>query len=201
MFQIVQGGGPSYIPTSYTSTQYGLCCGFSGDGGPIGNALVSSPFGIAFDSSGNLYFADTYNQRIRRVDANGIVTTVAGGGSNGLGDGGPPTSATLSQPVGIAIDANGGIYIADMGHNRIRKVANNAITTIAGTGVAGYSGDNGPGSQAQINTPLASSSMARALCTSRTHSTIGSGKSHQQGPSRPLQGRAPRALAATVGPE
>ncbi|MBI2690223.1 MAG: hypothetical protein HYX27_28280 [Acidobacteria bacterium] len=97
--------------------------GFSGDGGPAINAQLSVPFGVAFDSAGNLYIADTGNGRIRKVDTSGIITTVAGRGNGStLGDGGPATNAQLANPSDVAVDNAGNIYIADFGHSAIRKV-------------------------------------------------------------------------------
>jgi DNA-binding beta-propeller fold protein YncE len=90
------------------------------------------PHGVAIDSAGNVYIADTLNNRIRKV-SNGIITTVAGGGSQGLGDGGPATSAQLSAPIGVAVDSAGNLYIADLNNYRIRKVSNGVITTVPGT--------------------------------------------------------------------
>jgi uncharacterized protein (TIGR03437 family) len=130
--------------------------GFSGDNGPAANAQVSDPQGVAVDSSGNLYIADNTNHRIRKV-SNGTITTVAGNGTAGFsGDNGPATSAELDDPIGIAVDAAGNLYIADSGNNRIRKVTNGTITTIAGNGTAGFSGDNsGNGAtSAELNDPI-----------------------------------------------
>ena len=114
--------------------------GFGGDGGPATNALLNHPGGIAFDSAGNLYIADSGNNRIRKVDANGVITTVAGGGSSGLGDGGPATKAELFIPSDVALDAAGNLYIADSYNGgRIRRVdVSGVITTVAGGGTSGY---------------------------------------------------------------
>ena len=129
--------------------------GYSGDGGPATSAQLDGPEGVAVDGSGNLYIADTCNNRIRKVSATGIITTVAGNGSAGYsGDGGPATSAQLSLPAGVAVDGSGNLYIADSGNNRIRKVsATGIITTVAGNGSPGYSGDGGPATSAQLNQP------------------------------------------------
>ena len=110
--------------------------GFSGDGGSGPNAQLSSPAGLAFDANGNLYIADAGNNRIRRVDANGIITTVAGSGATGFsGDGGPAVSAQLSAPAGVAVDTTGDLFIADTGNHRVRKVTPaGIITTVAGDG-------------------------------------------------------------------
>jgi sugar lactone lactonase YvrE len=126
---------------------------FSGDGGPATSSELHSPFGVAVDAAGNLYIADAGNNRIRRV-SNGVITTVAGSGTEGYsGDNGPATSAQLDSPYGVAVDAAGNLYIADTYNNRIRKVSNGVITTVAGTGTKGYSGDNGPAASAQLDYP------------------------------------------------
>ena len=129
--------------------------GFGGDGGQAKLAMLNQPEGVAVDASGNLYIADTDNNRIRKVSPNGIITTVAGNGIAGFGgDNGPASQAQLNHPEGVAVDASGNLYIADTGNNRIRKVSpNGIITTVAGTGIAGFSGDGGPATQAQLNQP------------------------------------------------
>jgi hypothetical protein len=129
--------------------------GYSGDGGAATNASLSSPYGMAFDGLGNLYFADSGNLRIRRVDTNGIITTVAGNGNSGYsGDGGAATNASL-LPSTVAADAFGNMYIADYGNNRIRRVdANGIISTVAGkTSSVHYSGDGGPAFNACLYSP------------------------------------------------
>jgi sugar lactone lactonase YvrE len=128
--------------------------GFSGDGGPAAQARLRSPTGVAVDASGNLYIADTDNNRVRKVSG-GVITTVAGGG-NLLGDNGQATKAQLHGPTGVAVDAAGNLFIADSGDNRVRKVnAKGVITTVAGTGspTPAYGGDNGPATSAQLNNP------------------------------------------------
>jgi sugar lactone lactonase YvrE len=132
--------------------------GFSGDGGLASNAMVSSPAGLLLDGGGNLYFADCANHAVRRVDAvSGIITTVAGsGGVQGYGgDGGGATVATLSFPEGIAFDPSQNLLIADTGNSVIRKVdaSTGAITTVAGTGSAGFNGDGKQAVTAQLNGP------------------------------------------------
>lgn len=119
--------------------------GTLGDGGPATSATLSHPASIALDPSGNLYIADTGHNRIRKVSLDGTITTVAGNGlaSSALGDGGPATSAALSLPVGIAVDAQGNLFIADSGHARIRLVASGTISTVAGNGTSAYAGDGG----------------------------------------------------------
>src|ERR1019366_9345320 len=124
-----------------------------GDNGPATGAQLNYPTGVAVDSAGNLYIADQYNHRIRKV-SNGVITTVAGSGTAGFsGDNGPATSAQLYYPAGVAVDAAGNLYIADQYNHRIRKVSNGVITTVAGSGTAGFSGDNGPATSAQLSGP------------------------------------------------
>ena len=124
--------------------------GFSGDNGPATNAQLNDPLDVTVDSTGNVYIADTNNGRIRKV-SNGVITTVAGNGTCCFsGDGGEATSAQLSIPSGVAVDSAGNIYIADTGNLRVRKVVNGVITTLAGNGTPGFSGDNGPAASAQF---------------------------------------------------
>ena len=129
--------------------------GSVGDGSPAVAATVYRPSGVAVDGSGNLYIADTDNNRIRRVDRSGTITTIAGTGEQGFsGDGGAAVAAQLSLPSGVAVDAAGNLYIADRYNHRIRRVDRfGTITTIAGTGGRGYSGDGGPAVAAQLNSP------------------------------------------------
>ena len=128
---------------------------FSGDGGPATSATLAGPVGIAVDSSGNLFIADTYNSRIRKVSATGIITTVAGNGNLSFsGDGGPATAASLFYPEGVAVDGSGNLFIADNYNQRIRKVSTNGIiTTVAGNGTQGFSGDGGPATSATFYFP------------------------------------------------
>jgi sugar lactone lactonase YvrE len=127
--------------------------GFSGDNGPATSAQLASPAGIAIDSAGNLYIADSLNNLVRKV-SNGVITTVAGNGTPGFGgDGGPATSAQLYAPSGIAVDLAGNLYIADSANNRIREVSAGTIATVAGIGTPGFSGDNGPATGAQLYAP------------------------------------------------
>ena len=134
--------------------------GYSGDGGPATSAQLTltaylEPKGVALDGSGNLYIADEGNQRIRKVSPNGIITTVAGGGTNGLGDGGPATSAQLKTPTGVAVDGSGNLYIVDYNTVSVRKVSpGGIITTVAGNGTNGYSGDGGPATSAEFSFPF-----------------------------------------------
>ncbi len=118
------------------------------------NAVLFQPSGLAFDSSGNVYIADTLNHRIRRVSRDGMITTVAGTGSPGYsGNNGFATLAQLNSPDGISFDSAGNLYIADTGNNVIRKVAGGIISTVAGTGVAGNAGDFGPATSATLYNP------------------------------------------------
>ena len=131
--------------------------GFAGDGGPATRALLNGPFDIAFDAAGNLYFSDTFNNRIRRVDARGgVITTIAGSGDKGYaGDGGPATAAALNEPYGVVVDRAGNIYTADRLNRRVRRIdaRSGIITTLAGTGEAAYSGDGGPAAAAGLAEP------------------------------------------------
>jgi uncharacterized protein (TIGR03437 family) len=129
--------------------------GYSGDGGPATAAMLGRPVALAFDSTGNLYYADSVDQVIRKIDTNGIITTVAGNGVDGYsGDGGPATAAALAFPIGIAIDTGGNLYIADGNNNRVREVTPlGTITTVAGNGKGGFSGDGGQAIDAAINIP------------------------------------------------
>jgi sugar lactone lactonase YvrE len=129
--------------------------GFSGDGGQAINAQLYCPSGIAFDSSDNLYIADLGNARIRKVDSNGIITTIAGNGTQGFsGDGGQAIDAGLYFPSGITFDSSDNLYVADSGNNRIRKVdTSGIITTIAGNGTQGFSGDGGQAIDAGLYFP------------------------------------------------
>jgi uncharacterized protein YjiK len=129
--------------------------GYSGDGGSATSARLYYPAGITLDDSGNLYIADDWNQRIRKVDTSGFITTVAGNGSIGYsGDGGQATSAQLATPRGIALDSSGNLFVAVYDSHRIRKVSTSGtITTVAGDGSAGTSGDGGSATSAGLRFP------------------------------------------------
>ena len=128
---------------------------FSGDGGVATNASLSYPSGVAVDAAGKLFIVDSNNNRIRKISATGVITTVAGNGSPGYsGDGGLATSASLNYPWGVAVDATGNLFVADYNNNRLRKVsATGVITTVAGNGTPGYSGDGGLATSASLNYP------------------------------------------------
>jgi len=131
--------------------------GFGGDNNPAVNAKLNYPIGVAVDGSGNVYIADTYNHRVRKVAANGTITTVAGNGGAGyLGDGGAATAAELNYPFSVTLDAAGNLYIADYGNNRIRKVtvSSGVITTVVGNGTQGFGGDGGSATAAALNQPV-----------------------------------------------
>ena len=140
--------------------------GFGGDGGPATAAKLDWPSGVAVDAAGNVYIADQENERIRKVDAEGIITTFAGSGSYGYKggeDGIPATEAKLNWPTGVAVGANGHVYIADSYNNLIREVdTEGIITTIAGTGrFFGFFeepdddvGDGGPATEAKLDWPI-----------------------------------------------
>ncbi len=147
------------VPTGEITTVAGNgFIGFSGDGGPATSAQLSTPDGVAVDSAGNLYIADSGNQRIRRVDLNGIITTVAGNGTAGSsGDGGLAVAAQLSldgDHTGLVVDAAGNLYFSDSRNHRVRRVSDGTITTYAGSGAFGFSGDGGPALQAALALPL-----------------------------------------------
>ena len=131
--------------------------GSTGDGGSATSALLNAPFGIALDSNGdNVYIAEYGNQKIRMISSAGIITTIAGTGTAGsTGDGGPATSALLSSPRGVSVDSNGNVLIADTANNKIRKISTSGIiTTIAGTGTAGSTGDGGRATSALLSVPF-----------------------------------------------
>ncbi len=130
--------------------------GYTGDGGPAVKATLRTPAGIAVDDEGNVYIADRENHVVRQVDKQGIITTIAGTGTAGFkGDGGPAAEAQLNLPSGIALDKDGNIFISDRTNNRVRKIdTNGIITTYAGNGETGYSGDSGPAVKARVDRPF-----------------------------------------------
>lgn len=131
--------------------------GFAGDDGPATRALLNGPFDVGFDPAGNLYFSDTFNHRIRRIDGrSGVIATVAGNGAAGYaGDGGPALAASFNEPYGIAVDRAGNIYVADRHNHCVRRIdgASGVVTTFAGNGKAGFAGDGGPAAQAGFAEP------------------------------------------------
>jgi len=146
------------MPTHMITTAVGTGeKGFAGDGGPAAKALLNGPFDVVFDAAGNLFFSDTFNNRIRKVDArSGVITTVAGSGEKGYsGDGGPATRAALNEPYGVVVDRAGNLYIADRLNRRVRRIdaASGVITTVAGNGEAAYGGDGGPAAREGLAEP------------------------------------------------
>ncbi|MBK9263267.1 MAG: hypothetical protein IPM54_26125 [Polyangiaceae bacterium] len=147
---------------------------YGGDDGPATAAALNHPTGLALDAMGNLYIADTYNQRIRRVDAlTGVIETVAGTGTAGLsGDGGSAKAADLQWPNGVSIAPDGGFYLSDTFNHRIRKVdSGGLITTFAGTS-RGHAGDGGPASMAQLKGPTYIEATERALYIADTQNHV-----------------------------
>jgi len=129
--------------------------GFSYDGIPATSSKLNSPRAVSFDVSGNMYIADWYNNRIRIVNTSGIINTFAGNGTAGYTtDGIAATASELNQPADVAVDASGNVYIADRNNNRVRKVtASGTISTIAGTGSAGYTADGIAATASALNLP------------------------------------------------
>ncbi|MCY2973427.1 MAG: hypothetical protein NTW52_02040 [Planctomycetota bacterium] len=130
--------------------------GFSGDGGPATLAKLDNPFGVIRGPDGAIWFCEYTGQRIRRIAADGTITTVAGNGKKGFtGDGGPALEATFNLPHEIRFDASGNLFAVDMMNHVVRKIdmKTNVISTIAGTGTAGYQGDGGPAISAQFKQP------------------------------------------------
>ena len=163
--------------------------GYSGDGGPATAAALNAPEGLVIDSVGNLYIADQFNRRIRKV-SNGIITTVAGNGLAGYaGDGGPSVTAELSGPAGISLDAAGNLYIADRDNNRIRVLlTNGTIWTVAGNGSAACAGDGSSAVTGALNSPRSvpygpEPSMLR---TQRTRKSVCSRPNPALHPSHPM---------------
>ena len=126
-----------------------------GDGAPAVEAQLAAPNSVALDATGNVYIAEFRGNRIRRIDPAGRISTIAGTGESGFGgDGGPAVEAQLALPAGLTIDTTGNLYVAELGNNRIRRIdPAGRISTIAGTGKRGFSGDGGPAIKAQLSGP------------------------------------------------
>jgi sugar lactone lactonase YvrE len=160
------GTGPeaALMPGVITTVAGNGHLGYSGDNGAATSAEIFSPGSSYVDSSGNLYISDTYNHRIRKVDVNGIITTVAGGGTspltctgskNSIGDGCLATNAVLCMPAEITMDGASNLFFADSCNKRIRKIDfNGIITTVAGNGTQGFTGDSGPATSAELSEPI-----------------------------------------------
>jgi trimeric autotransporter adhesin len=151
--------GKDLLPGAINTVAGNGTFGYSGDGGPATGAELAYPYGLAVDSSGNVFIADTNNNRIREVVASTLtktIITVAGNGSHGYsGEGGPATNAELAFPAGVTVDSSGNLFIADTYNNRIRKVdaSTKDIITVAGNGTQGFSGDGGPATSAELAFP------------------------------------------------
>ena len=145
------------VITTFAGGNPAAAGGLSGDNGPATSAYLQGPEAVYVDPNGNVFIADSGEDRVRKVGTNGIITTVAGWWPYPFGgDGGPATSATLNQPVGIVTDASGNLYIADYGNHRVRRVdaATGIIDTYAGNGTPAYAGDGGPATGASLNHPV-----------------------------------------------
>lgn len=130
--------------------------GYGGDNGPATSASIKGVFDLAVDAAGNLYIADYYNDRVRKLTPAGVITTVAGNGVKASGgDGGPAVSASIHGPIGVTFDAAGNLYVAEYGGHRVRKVTpGGTISTVAGNGINGFGGDGGPATSAAVGRPL-----------------------------------------------
>jgi uncharacterized protein (TIGR03437 family) len=189
----------------------------SGDGGPATSAALNFPSDLVTDTAGNLLITDN-SQVVRKVAPNGIITTVAGNGTEGYsGDGGPATTAALNFPRGIAVDAAGNLFISDQSNERIRKVSNGIITTVAGNGSGGYAGDGGVATSARLNNPAGlaldaagnlyisdrDNNRIRVLLTNGTIWTVaGNGSAAYSGDGGPATSAAlynPRSVAILAG--
>jgi trimeric autotransporter adhesin len=149
-FRVINPAGTITTVAGTGLTQFGV-----GDGLNATGANLRNPFGIAFDTSGNLFVADIYNHRVRKVTTDGFVFTIAGDGTeSSTGDGGEAVYATLNSPASVVFDSSGNLYIAELEGNRVRKVTpDGIISTYAGTGVKGFGGDGGAAASALLNQP------------------------------------------------
>jgi sugar lactone lactonase YvrE len=179
-FLVVEHSQNEIIRIDHTSQKATVLAGngssdFSGDGGLATKAGLFL-MGIAKDKSGNLYIADHNHHRIRKIDQSGNISTIAGTGQAGFsGDGGPALQAQVNDPSGVAVDDLGNVWIADTYNNRLRKIdSSGKISTVAGTGEAGFSGDGGPGTKAKLDFPwaVAVGSQGQILITDTANNRI-----------------------------
>ncbi len=149
--ELIQPGQPAIVIAGNGKA------GFAGDGGTAVNAQFNGNSGMAIDAEGNLLIADRGNGRLRRIDASGMISTIAGtGGSQSSGDGGPAVEASLDKPVDVAVGPDGSVFVAELGGHRIRRIGRDGIiSTYTGTGVAGFAGDGGRAVEASLNSPRA----------------------------------------------
>ena len=155
---VATGPLSTFVPGSINTVAGNPNWIYSGDGGPATESSIFLPFGIAVDAAGNLYIADSSNNRIRKVDSSTqIISTIAGNGNVGIsGDGGPATQASISNPTSVVVDPAGNVYFSDNGNNAVRKIDafSGTLTTVAGKlGSHGYAGDKGPATAALLNGP------------------------------------------------
>ena len=166
--------------------------GFSGDGGQAASAKLNYPKNIIFDASNNLYIADAYNHSVRKVTPGGLITTFAGNQRYAFsGDGGPATQASMEYPQSVVFDATGNAFVLEENGQRIRRVTpGGIISSVAGTGVAGFSGDGGPSLAATMRYPFGSMAWMQAARSSLpTRPTIVSDRSLWGKPRRPPSAR------------
>ena len=162
-FPMLQAAGISQVEHASEVTRHSIIttlagngvAGGSGDGGPAKQATLNTPASLAIDTAGNVFVADAFNHRIRKISPSGDISTLVGTGEAGAdGDGGPAADARLRLPMGVAVDSEGSVYIADTYNHRIRKVTpEGIISTIAGAGVSGFDGDGGLGTAALLASP------------------------------------------------
>jgi sugar lactone lactonase YvrE len=174
---------------------------FSGDGGPALDAYLDSPEGIAIGFDGTVYFADSRNHRIRGILKSGTIETIAGTGEAGFGgDGGPARGAKLNYPKGLSIDENGNLYVADSGNHRIRMIQSaGTITTVAGNGKAGYSGDGGIATKARLHMPSGVFAAALGVIYIADTANVRIRRVQQSGIIHTISGTGKQEINANIG--